>query len=339
MQAFVQSECPGFWDDFVESRSPMLFHRSLWANVLQDGYGGVPLYCWLEREGRPVVGMMGGMMDFKVARLFYSSLPFGGLVGDVSAAGDFLKHAEPMLKKRGVHQIHLLEPCHLDALEDLGYHPTVVARHQVDVTDYDSDSLFKDLHRSVRKAIRKSRKENVEVLEVTDRSQIEGVFDLYVKTMAHNQAATKYPVDRFTSIFDRLVPRGLGVILVATCNGTLVGSNTLVCSDDTVHDIQLSYDHDYQHVRPNDALVFASLEWTIKKGRRMFDFMGSPADDASLERFKGKWLAERSTTSTYVKTLSPLRGACWKTIQKIAGNPAGAWLIRSLRRVRATRGN
>ena len=114
-----------------------------------------------------------------------------------------------------------------------------------------------------------------------------------------------------------------------------MGSNTLVCSDDTVHDIQLSYDHVYQHVRPNDALVWASLQWTMDKGKKWFDFMGSHAGDVSLEKFKSKWGAQRTTTCNYTKTLSPLRGACWSAVLKMAGHPMGGWFIRLLRKANA----
>jgi lipid II:glycine glycyltransferase (peptidoglycan interpeptide bridge formation enzyme) len=231
-----------------------------------------------------------------------------------------------------VHKIQIPEPRHAPILEESGFKSTEVARHQVKVSGQDTESLETSFPRSVRKAIRKSRKENVEIREVMDRSEIQGVFELYMKTMAHNKAAAKYPIGRFLSIFDNLVPKGLAVILVASWGGRLVGSNTMVCSDDTVHDIQLSYDHDYQHVRPNDALVFDSLQWTMKQRRDWFDFMGSHAGDESLEQFKAKWGAQRSTTCNYAKILSPLRGACWTAIQKMADHPAGGWFIRAVRK-------
>jgi len=338
MKAFVSSECPDFWDEFALANSSLLFHRSLWVRVLSDGYGGSPLFCWLEREGNPIVGLMGIVMDFTLVRVYYAALPYGGMIGEDSMVPEFFRIVEPELRKRGVHQIQIPEPRHAPILEEAGFASTEIARHQVHLAGLNAESLEDSLPRSVRKALRKGRKENVEVREVRDRSEIEGVFELYMKTMAHNKAAAKYPIGRFLSIFDYLVPQGLAVVLVASHDGRLVGSNTLVCSDDTVHDIQLSYDHDYQHVRPNDALVFASLQWTMKQGREWFDFMGSPAGDLSLEHFKAKWGAERSTTCNYTKTLSPLRGACWTAVRKMAEHPAMAWCIRTVRKASANAG-
>lgn len=337
MKAFVSSDCPAFWDEFVRMHSSMLFHRSTWADILREGYGGTPLFCWLERADTPLAGLMGLVMDFKVVRVFYAALPYGGMIGEDSVVPEFFRYVEPELRKRGVHKIQIPEPRHAPILEEAGFTSIEIARHQVDVSGHDSASLEASFPRSVRKAIRKSSRENVVIREVSDRSEIEDVFELYMKTMAHNKAAAKYPIGRFLGIFDHLVPKGLGVILVASFDGRLVGSNTLVCSDDTVHDIQLSYDHDYQHVRPNDALVFASLQWTMKQGRQWFDFMGSPVGDDSLEKFKAKWGARRSTTCNYTKTLSPLRGACWSGFLAMAGHPAGAWLIRVLRKAYAQR--
>lgn len=331
MKIFVSSECPAFWDEFARANSSLLFQRSIWARVLRDGYGGAPLYCWLERQKTPVVGMMGSIMDFKVVRIFYATIPYGGLLGDDSWTLDFLRLVEPELRKRGVHKIQIAEPRQAPIIEQAGYTTEGIARHQVVLSGHDAESLEASFPGSVRRALRKSRKEHVLISELRDRSAINDIFNLYLQTMARNKAAAKYPIGRFLSIFDYLVPEGLAVILLASCDGQLVGSSTLVCSDDTVHSIQPSYDHDYQHVRPNDALVFASLEWALQQGRNWFDFMGSPPGDVSLEQFKAKWGAIRSITGNYTKTLSPVRGACWSAIQAIAGHPAGAWLIRAVR--------
>jgi len=182
MKIFVSSECPDFWDDFAKANSSLLFHRSIWARVLRDGYGGMPLFCWLERDGTPVVGMMGAIMDYKVVRVFYAALPYGGLIGDDSAAPDFIKLVEPELRNRGVHKIQIPEPRHAPILEGAGFTSTEIARHQVNVAERDIKSLQASFPRSVRKAIRKSHKENVEIREVLDRSEIDGVFELYMKT-------------------------------------------------------------------------------------------------------------------------------------------------------------
>lgn len=337
MNAFVRSGCPDFWDSFVNTNSALLFHRSIWASVLREGYGGTPLFCWLEKGGMPVAGLMGAIMDFKLVRVFYAAVPYGGFIGDDSMALELLRQIEPELRKWRVHKIQIAEPRHLPIIEDAGYLSGEIVRHQLDLTGYSPESLEMSYPSSVRRALRKSRKENIEIGEIRDRSEIDKIYELYVKTMARNRAAAKYPIGRFLAIYDLLVPKKMAVIMAAYCEGKLIGSNTLVCSGDTVHSMQPCHDHNYQHKRPNDALVHASLLWTMSQGRQWFDFMGSPAEDHSLQQFKSKWGAQRSTTCNYSKNLSPLRGKIWTAIQRFADQPFGAWLVRRLRQIKRGR--
>lgn len=329
----VTRQAPDFWDDFVEHHQGLLFHRSDWADVLAKGYGYQPCYCWYEQDGAPRLGFMGGIVDFRIVRVLNACIPYGGLLGDESYLEPFCRQLGPALQREGIHQLQLAEPGTRPRLETFGFQGVVVARHQADIADYaDAEALRAALPRSVRKNLNRAEREGLVVEPLQDRSDVDVVFDLYLKTMERNRAAAKYPHGRFAAIFDQLAPKELGVILVARKDGAIIGANTLVCSDETVHDIQLSYDHNYQALRPTDALVFASFLWAIERHKRYFDFMGSPANDESLEKFKTKWLAERSTTVTYIKTYAALRSACWTLAKRLANSPLGAHLTRMIRK-------
>jgi len=328
----ISINAPPFWDEFARHHSGMLFQRSIWARILKQGYTSEPIFCWLEDDdGKAVIGFLGGILDFHILRILNATFPYGGLMGDDRYLDGLIDQLHPVLRDQGIHIVRFIATRPIPGLQHLGYTATNVSRHRINLENYTIDSFLDSLHRSVRKAIRKSHREGVSIEPVTSRESVHEVYDLYLKTMAHNRAAAKYPLGRFMSIYEHLIPADLGIMLIARKDDMIIGSNTLVISEDTVHDIQLSYNPEYQRFRPNDALVFASITWSMQRQMKYFDFMGSPANDASLERFKAKWLAQKSMTTTYSKTLSPARGMCWDLAQKMITLPVGAWFTRWLR--------
>ena len=197
MQVFIERTCPSFWDSFVKKNSPLLFHRFVWAKVLKDGYAQEPLYCWLEKDGEPVLALLGGVSNFRIVRILFATFHYGGLVGNLSELRDFCRLLDPQLKQMGIHEIRLLETKSLSVLEEFGYRGVDVPRHIVDIGNHSLESLFNEFKRSVRKNIRKSQKEGVTVDEVVNRETVDNVFQLYLDTMSYNKAAAKYPKERF----------------------------------------------------------------------------------------------------------------------------------------------
>jgi hypothetical protein len=328
----VATAPPPFWDDFVAAHGGSLFQSRRWEAVLEHGYGGSPLYSWLSGPGGARLGVLGVIIDLVVCRIFYAALPVGGLLGDRSLIREALPLLERELRKRGVHQAQLIEPNESAAISDSGYSAVRLPRHIVDLSDRSVEDVWRAVRPQVRNKVTQSQKRGVEIELLREANQIPAVFDLYLRTMRANDAAAKYPIGRFESIFEHLVGDGLGCILVAKHQGRVIGSNTLVCSPDAVHDIQLSYDPAALSLRPNDALVFASLKWTIESGRTKFDFLSSPADDTSLQRYKAKWLADEHSVVTYIKDLDPVRASAWRICQRALAHPLGARAVRLVRK-------
>ncbi len=334
MNVVAQEECPDFWEDFSRSHSDLLFHRAVWGDVLRQGYGWRPLYVWLEENGKPILGFLGGIYNVGFMRMLYASLPYGGLVGDSSRVADLVGLLGDALRDERIHQVRLAEWGVRPELESLGFEAVELSAHRVNLAAYDEETYFKALPHSVRKNVKRSRREGLEISELADRDEVVRVFELYANSMARNGAALKYSIDRFYAIFDVLRPLGLGTILVARHGDTIVSANALVRSDEIVHDVQLSHDHAYQHMRPTDAVMFGSIQWAMAQGCHTFDFMASPKGDDNLGRFKAKWLADDIPAATYIVTYSPLRARLWNLALWASGTRLGVWAVGVLRRVR-----
>ena len=170
MNIFINNECPIFWESLSNSDPQLIFHLPIWAKILEEGYGGDPLFCWMEDNNKPVIGILGCILNFGIIRILYASLPYGGLIGDDKYTNEFITRLEPALKEYGIGQIRIIETRCFDALVNLGYKAAYVSRHIIYLNNQTGDELLRSFNRSVRKNINKSRREGVTIEEVKSSS-------------------------------------------------------------------------------------------------------------------------------------------------------------------------
>ncbi len=324
----LSTECPAWWDAHVTSHSGLLFHQSLWQRALREGFGYEPFYCWQESESGIGCTMASAAVKLPFLRLLYSSVPYGGILGAADHQEQFIRDLLPVFNERGIHGFRIVEPGQRDNMSTLGFTREQGVRHVVNLAGHDEHSFLESLRKSVRRDVRKSEREGITVEEARSEGDIAIVYELYEQTMARNRAAAKYPIGRFRAVVNLLAPRGLGAIFLAKYQGRTIAATTVVCSKDEVHTLQISHDHDYRLLCPNEALIFAALKWTMASGRVRFDFMGSPLEDAALQRFKEKWNAQPEPLTTYSKSLAPVRSRCWDAVRWAVNTPAGARMAR-----------
>ena len=83
-------ESPGEeWDEFASRYTDLIFYQSVWSQVLKEGLGGQPLYFCLREGGEIVAGLPGVLLNFKIFKILYASIPYGHLIGEKSYYLDF----------------------------------------------------------------------------------------------------------------------------------------------------------------------------------------------------------------------------------------------------------
>ena len=99
-------ESPGReWDEFASRYTDLIFYQSLWSRVLKEGLGGQPLYFYL-KEGREIVaGLPGVLLNFRVVKILYASIPYGHLIGERSHYSAFMPLLEKEFRRRGIDQV------------------------------------------------------------------------------------------------------------------------------------------------------------------------------------------------------------------------------------------
>ena len=88
-------ESPGKeWDEFASRYTDLVFYQSVWSKVLGRGLGGQPLYFYFKEGGEIVAGLPGVLLNFRILKILYASIPYGNLIGEKSYFIPFMECLE-----------------------------------------------------------------------------------------------------------------------------------------------------------------------------------------------------------------------------------------------------
>lgn len=316
---------------FLRSHSSSFFTREEWLAVLEEGFD-TPVFCYcLEENGRIRLVLPGLMFNFKLIRMFYSNIPYGGFVGDISLVQGSLPLFEAAIAKDRAHLICIGSPKD-DATPDLdGYERRQATVHLLSLEGLDKESLWKGYKQRVRRDVRKAEKSGVTIEEIGGTDVLEPLFALYRETMRRNWAYLTWTKKALTAIYEKLAERKEAVFLLAKKDGELASGIILLISRDRVYYFfSASSDRFFQYC-PNDLLIHHAICLAIDRGKKYFDFMTSREDDSALMKFKEKFGAERQPFCFFDKRLSFLRPRLWDLAWGVANTRAGAAILRTIK--------
>ena len=118
-------ESPGReWDEFASRYTDLIFYQSVWSQVLKEGLGGQPLYFCLREGGTIVAGLPSVLLNFKIFKILYASIPYGNLIGEQEYFSPFIEILEDEFRKRRIDQVRITEspfstPYPLDSFKPL----------------------------------------------------------------------------------------------------------------------------------------------------------------------------------------------------------------------------
>jgi hypothetical protein len=326
-------ESPGKeWDEFASRYTGLIFYQSVWSQVLKEGLGGQPLYFCLREGGEIVAGLPGVLLNFRIFKILYASIPYGNLIGEREYFGPFMEILEDEFRKRRIDQVRITEspfspPYPLDSFK-----PLVAKCTLLDLKRFDQDKIWEGYREEIRRAIRKARKKGLYVKRANSKDEVKVFYDLYLSSMERNQAAAKYPLQWFYALYEILNQQGIVDILYAiTGEEQYAAGVVLVHSTTSFHYLHNGSVANYLEARPNDLMVDYIIEMGVKEGKTILDFMGSDRDDLSLIRFKEKWGSQSMDIQTYVKDYHPLRCRIWELGKKWASSKFGSLLFKSVR--------
>jgi hypothetical protein len=316
------------WDEFASQYTDLIFYQSIWSEVLRKGLGGQPLYFYLKEGGEIVAGLPGILLDFKIFKILYASIPYGNLIGKRSYFQPFQLLLEKEFRKRGIDQVRIAESPFSESYPFDKFKSVPARSTLLDLSGFDPTRIWESYRSEVRRAIRKAQKNGLVVKRATSEREVKIFYQLYLSSMERNRAGAKYPPKWFDAVYGILVSQQMADILFAVKGDEHTAGVVAVYSPTVHHYLHNGSNKAYLENRPNDLIVDYLIQNGIKKGKTFLDFMGSDRNDFSLIRFKEKWGSQSLDLHTYIKDYHPLRSKIWEAGKNMAASRWGSKLVR-----------
>jgi hypothetical protein len=313
---------------FLLENSSSFYNKKEWFCILQEGFRA-PVVCYcLEEDEKIYLALPGIILDFKIMKMFYSNIPYGGFVGGMEHLSTFLPLLEKSLKEDHIHSIRIAKDSKTQFPEPEGYPKEMAFTHLLDLDEMTEESLWESYKKRIRRDVRKAEKSGITVHEAIDLREIDILFDIYLETMKRNEAYNTWTKKALYAIYYHLVQKGEAKILLAKLKDEIIAGMILIFSLETTYYFFAASSQKNLSLCPNDLLVHHGICLTIVAKRRFFDLMASQREDIALMNFKEKWGAQKYPFYFYEKSLDPFRARLWKRVWWMMNTSAGAWLLR-----------
>ena len=321
------------WDEFASRYTDLIFYQSVWSQALKEGLGGQPLYFCLGEGGEIVAGLPGVLLNFKIFKILYASIPYGHLIGEKSYYPIFLQLLEKEFRKRGIDQIRLTESPFSESYSPESFKRIPAKCSLLDLRGFDKKNIWEGYRSEVRRAIRKAQKHGLSIRRATTRNEVEIFYQLYLSSMERNRAMAKYPLQWFDALYEILIQQKKADILFAVKDVDQYAAGVvLIYSATSNHYLHNGSMEAYLEDRPNDLIVDYIIQKGVEEEKVTLDFMGSDPNDLSLLRFKEKWGSQSRDIDTYVKDYHPFRCKILELGKRMGSSQIGNWLIKLIRK-------
>ena len=284
------------WDQLLHRHSSSVFHSPAWIQALTDTYGwDAKAHIVLDAEGQPCCG-----------------IPFcriSDILGERILALPFSDYCDPLVAEPSL-SLHLLggllaENCSVSLrclhtalpLADARFTLTKEAKwHGLDL-QRPLDEIWNSIHDSSRRAIRKSRREGLQVRLASSESDLRAFFEMHLKIRKYKYGMLAQPYAFFKNIWRHFIERGCGFLLLAVLGDTILAGDLFLEWKNTLYyKFNASTFGELSH-RPNDLLIWEGIQQAKARGLQYLDFGLSDLDQEGLLRFKRKFATEEKTIS------------------------------------------
>lgn len=164
----------------------------------------------------------------------------------------------------------------------------------VDVT-LDPERLWRESYtKACRKNVKRAEREGVSVRAAASEADVADFHRIYEQTMQRAGARGSYRFgrERFLAIFEELP--GNARFALAEHDGRVVAATLYLHDDEDVYSYLGGADHDYQHLRPTNAVVHDTIRWAREQGKRRLILGGGYRPDDGIFRFKSSFSPRRA---------------------------------------------
>lgn len=287
------------WDEsLIHTPGHSFFHTSAWAEVLLKSYHYRPVYftIWEQAALKALLPVM-EVNSFLTGKRGVS-LPFTDycepVISDTAqfqelfaAAVTFgVKNKWQYLEFRGGEAfLQNEEPseCHYGHTLDLTQGPR---------------TLFAGLRDSTRRNIKKAEKEKIEVTISTSPDAVKAFCRLNALTR-RDHGLPPQPRRFFQCVYDHILSRGMGFIVLASFRGTAIAANVYFNFGDQLIYKYGASDRAFQQLRANNLVMWEAIKWGCDHGYRTLCFGRTEPGNEGLRQFKTGWGAREQLIKYY----------------------------------------
>ena len=285
------------WDQRLADHEALnFFHSRAWAQVLSKTYQYQPLYvCTL--KGDSVVNLL-PLMEVKsiLTGKRGVSLPFTDYCEPILSNGmsftDLIEDVRDIAQKRGWSSVQIRGGEIIDAPPEEQYYV-----HELEL-QADPETIFQKLRSAKKRNIRKAGKEKIEIIHADSLDSINAYYRLHCQTRKRHGVPPQ-PYGFFKNIYKYVIAAQKGKVVLACHEGQIIaGCVYFHCNNKVLYKFGAS-NRAFQHLRPNDLVMWEAIQWYAAHGYQSFCFGRTALDNAGLRRFKSDWSAEERIVKYY----------------------------------------
>ena len=287
------------WDDGIASHHDgTCFHTTAWARVLYETYKHQQFYLQFFHTGRlaALVPLIEIRSPFTGRRGV--CLPFSDLCEPLFFEPDVVGFVRDRLlsfaQQRRWHHVEIRGG------RSLQLAPGSARRfygHTLELSG-DCTQMFGRFASSVRRAIRKADRSEVNAVAVRNRQAVADFYQLHVETRRRHGLPPQ-SASFFRNIYEHVIKPGVGFIVLAQhASRTIAAAIFFRFGNNAIYKYGAS-DKRFQEFRANNLVMWHGIQFLVRNGVEKLHLGRTECEDDGLRRFKLSWGAQEEIINYY----------------------------------------
>ena len=165
-----------------------------------------------------------------------------------------------------------------------------------------SETLWKNLNKKTRNAVRKAMKKEVTMRDVRGEEELKAYYKLYLSTQKrHGSPPNSFKL--FKKIYDAFSRKNKAKVLLAEHERKPIAGIIAFCHNNIIYWWGNVTDSEHRSLNPTNLLLWKIIEWGADNGYQVLD-LGRTRKETTIYRFKSGWGGKEGPLPDYVYFLN-----------------------------------